>query len=105
MVQRLWRGWTSRANATAYQDLLRTQIFPSIAARGVTGYLGITLLTREIETGELEFMTIMQFTSMDAVRTFAGDHYEVAYVPDAARALLARWDRTSVHYHVVDQAP
>ena len=42
----------------------------------------------------------MWFDSMDAVRGFAGTDYEAAVVPDAARALLQRFDARSSHYDV-----
>ena len=31
MIVRIWRGWTSRANAQAYETLLREDIIPGIA--------------------------------------------------------------------------
>jgi hypothetical protein len=31
MITRIWRGWTTRENATAYQRLLLDEIFPGIA--------------------------------------------------------------------------
>jgi hypothetical protein len=40
----------------------------------------------------------MIFESLDNVRTFAGDDYQTAYVPPAARAVLARFDEKSAHY-------
>jgi hypothetical protein len=40
----------------------------------------------------VEFVTIMWFDSMEAVRAFAGEDYEVAVVPAKARALLSRFD-------------
>lgn len=39
----------------------------------------------------------MWFDSLGAMRAFAGEGYEVAGVPPAARALLARFDGRSVH--------
>jgi len=42
----------------------------------------------------------MWFESIDAVRVFAGEDYEVAVVPLKARALLARFDARSQHYEV-----
>jgi len=66
-------------------------------SRGDRGCAG-----QRLGSDEVEFMTIMRFTSTDAVRVFADDHYDVAYVPDSARALLARWDHSSAHYDVVD---
>ena len=38
--------------------------------------------------------------SLDSVKAFAGEDYEVAVVPDAARAVLSRWDDRSAHYEV-----
>jgi hypothetical protein len=100
MIERVWRGWTTAENAAGYEALLREQIFPGIAAKGVLGYAGIRLLRRELPSGEVEFMTIMSFDSLDAVRAFAGDDYQRAYVPQAARQVLARFDQTSAHYEV-----
>jgi hypothetical protein len=40
----------------------------------------------------------MIFDSVDNVRAFAGDDYGTAYVPPAARAVLARFDEKSAHY-------
>ena len=100
MIVRTWRGWTTPENADVYERLLKTEIFPGIEAKGVPGYLGIELLRRTLDDGEVEFSTMMRFESMDAVRAFAGEDYETAYVPDAARAVLSRFDPRSAHYEV-----
>ena len=100
MIKRIWRGWTNAGNADAYEALLKSEIFPGIAARNVAGYRGIELLRRTLPDGDIEFMTIMTFDSMDAVRAFAGEDYETAYVPAAARAVLARFDIRSAHFDV-----
>jgi heme-degrading monooxygenase HmoA len=99
MICRIWHGWTSPANADAYEQLLRSEIFEGIAARDMSGYRGIELLRRPV-TDAVEFVTLMWFDSLDAVRAFAGDDYEVAVVPAAARALLQRFDARSAHYEV-----
>jgi hypothetical protein len=101
MISRIWRGWTSRQNADAYEELLRTEIFLGIAKRSIQGYRGIHLLRRDVDDG-VEFVTIMWFDSLDAVRAFAGEDYEVAVVPPKVRQLLARWDSRSAHYQVVE---
>ena len=49
--------------------------------------------------------TIMWFESLDSVRAFAGDDYEAAVVPPAARAVLARFDARSQHYDVRADVP
>jgi heme-degrading monooxygenase HmoA len=101
MVLRIWRGWTTPANADAYERIVSTQVLPGIAAREVPGYHGAFLLRRPTAAGEVEFMTIMHFDSLDAVRAFAGADHEAAYVPPAARAVLKRFDERSAHYDVL----
>ncbi len=99
MIARIWHGWTTPANADTYERLLRTEIFPGIAARGNLGYRGIQLFRRPLDT-EVEFVTLMWFDSMAAVQAFGGADYETAVVPPKARAVLARFDPTSQHYEV-----
>ena len=97
MVIRIWHGWTTFENADVYENLLKTEIFPSIGAKNVSGYRGIQLLRRQL-ADEVEFITIMQFDSLEAVKQFAGEEYEKSYVPDKARQVLSRHDDTSQHY-------
>ena len=99
MICRVWHGWTSRANADVYERLLREEVFHGIAGRAIAGYHGIDLLRRPA-ADEVEFVTMMWFESIDAVRTFAGPAYEEAVIPPAARALLSRFDAQSAHYDV-----
>ena len=103
MIERLWHGWTTAAKADAYEQLLKAEIFPGIAARQVPGYHGIRLLRRALPSGEVEFVTIMAFDSLDAVRAFAGDDYEAAYVLATARTLLARFDQRAAYYQVCER--
>jgi hypothetical protein len=99
MICRVWHGWTSHANADAYERLLLEEVFHGIAGRAIAGYHGIELL-RRAAGDEVEFVTMMWFESLGAVRTFAGAAYEQAVVPPAARALLNRFDAQSAHYEV-----
>jgi heme-degrading monooxygenase HmoA len=99
MICRVWHGWTTPANGDAYERLLREEIFAGIGARLIPGYHGIELLRREVGP-EIEFVTLMWFDSLAAVRTFAGDDFERAVVPPAARTLLTRFDDRSAHYDV-----
>ena len=102
MIFRIWHGWTSPQNADAYERLLRTEIFQGISARGIDGFRGIDLLRRN-QGGEVEFVTIMWFDSLAAVRAFAGEDYEAAVVPPAARALLSHFESRSAHYETVER--
>jgi hypothetical protein len=104
MICRIWHGWTTPENAAAYERLLRTEVFAGIARRAIAGYRGIQLLRRDLAT-EVEFVTVMWFDSLAAVRAFAGEDHEAAVVPPAARALLSRFDERSAHYSVLEPGP
>jgi len=104
MIVRIWHGWTDPANADAYQALLEEEIFVGIGDRRIPGYQGIQLLRRNLGA-EVEFVTIMTFENLDAVRQFAGEDHEAAVVPPKARALLARFDERSQHYELTVQMP
>ncbi|HWC74839.1 MAG TPA: hypothetical protein VG454_12970 [Gemmatimonadales bacterium] len=103
MIVRIWHGWTTHENAAAYQRLLEEEIFVGIKDRKINGFRGIQLLRRGLPE-EVEFVTIMTFDSLAAVRQFAGDDYEKAVVPAAARALLTRFEQRSAHYEAVTTA-
>ena len=99
MISRIWHGYTSPSNADAYEALLKREIFTGIQNRKITGYKGIQLFRRNLDA-EVEFITVMWFDSIDAVRIFAGEDYDAAVVPPKARALLSRFDERSQHYEV-----
>jgi heme-degrading monooxygenase HmoA len=98
MIARLWHGWTTPENASAYEEFLRSTMFPSIHA--VPGFLGADLLRRDLDD-EVAFVTITRFESLDAVRAFAGEDYEQAVVEPEAQRLLSRFDQRSEHYEIV----
>jgi hypothetical protein len=97
MIVRIWHGWTTPESADVYQDLLKTHVFPGILAKNVAGLDRIELV-RRVDGDEVEFITMMWFDTLDAVRDFVGADYESAYVPDAARKVLKRFDARSAHY-------
>jgi heme-degrading monooxygenase HmoA len=99
MISRIWHGWTTPSNAETYEALLKEEIFVGILNRHIRGFKGIQLLRREVGA-EVEFITIMTFESLDEVREFAGEDYEVAVVPPKARAVLAHFDARSQHYEI-----
>jgi len=98
-TKRIWHGWTTPENAAAYESLLRAEVFPGIEAKKIPGYRGIELLRLDRD-GEVEFVTIMTFDSIQNVIDFQGPDYRRCYVPDAAQKILKRWDRTSDHYQI-----
>lgn len=102
-IKRTWHGWTTPENADAYRAVLHREVFPGIEEMGIAGYRGITLLRRDLPD-EVEFVTIMDFDTIDDVIAFRGDDYERCYVPDAAQRLLKRWNDRSAHYEVMPAA-
>ena len=100
MITRIWHGWTTLENADTYQGLLESKILPDIARREIPGYRGAHLIRRG-HPDEVEFTTMMWFDSLDSVRSFMGEDYEVAHVPDIAQAVLSRFDARSQHYDVI----
>jgi antibiotic biosynthesis monooxygenase (ABM) superfamily enzyme len=102
MICRLWRGWTTPANAAAYERIVRAEVIPGIEARGIPGFRHIDLMRRDL-SHEVEFQTLMWFDSLDAIKAFMGEDYSVSHVPEAARAVLTRFDEHAAHYEVIDR--
>ncbi|HJP85338.1 MAG TPA: hypothetical protein VJ852_05075 [Gemmatimonadaceae bacterium] len=99
MISRIWHGWTSHENADKYEQLLRAEVLPGI--HRIRGYTGAYLLRRDAANNEVEFITITQFTDMNAVREFAGADYERAVIAPGASGLLAHYDERSQHYETL----
>ena len=100
MISRLWHGWTTRENADAYEQLLRNEVLPGM--HRVPGFKGAHLMRRDLRH-EVEFVTLTMFDSLEAVKEFAGQNYEVAVVPPEARRLLSHFESSSAHYETVFQ--
>jgi antibiotic biosynthesis monooxygenase (ABM) superfamily enzyme len=97
MIFRIWHGWTNPENADTYQRIVQEEVFEIIAVKRVADYRGIDLLRRE-NGDEVEFVTIMRFDSLDAVKQFAGVDYERSFIPPQARSILKRFDDYAQHY-------
>jgi len=95
MITRMWRGWTAAENADAYERFLLEELFP--AMQHIAGFRGAEVLRRD-DGDEVAFVTLTRFESLDAVRAFAGDEYEVPVLEPPALALLSRYDERAEHY-------
>ena len=125
MIERLWYGWTAPGDADEYERRLREEILPGFADEGIEGFRGYRVLRRnprdggidtedrdndtedsdgDAEGDEVEFVTILRFDSLDAVREFAGEDYAEAHVPPEAREVLSRYDDRARHYEVRERA-
>ncbi len=102
MICRLWRGWTTLANAAAYETIVRSEVIPAIEARGIAGFRHIDLMRRDLGA-EVEFQTLMWFDDLGSIRAFVGEDYAVSHVPKRAQAVLSRFDQRAVHFEVLDR--
>ena len=99
MIARIWHGWTKPEDAKTYEQLLRDEIFPSIAARNIDGYRGAELFVRQ-DGDEVEFVTLLRFDSMEAVKEFAGAEEGKPLIYPNAEPLLIRMDDRAQHYRI-----
>lgn len=104
MICRLWRGWTTPDHADAYERIVRGAVIPGIEARRIAGFRSIDLMKRDLG-GEVEFQTLMWFDDLDSIVAFIGEDYAVSHVPEAARAVLSRFDERAIHYEIIDRRP
>ncbi len=105
MIARVWRGWTAHQNADAFEAVLRTQSIPNVFAKNIPGLIEAQVLRLE-RLGETEFITMLWFEDMEAVRALAAargipeDDYERSIISFPARELLRRFDFKVEHYEV-----
>ena len=103
MIIREWRGRATPEKADAYPRHFRRVVMPEL--RGIAGFLGATLSRRE-HGGQIEFLVLSRWRSLEAIRAFAGAHPERAIVEPGAVSALIDFDNTVRHYKVVaDVAP
>jgi len=97
MIARIWHGYTKPDQADAYEATLQPELLPGISK--VPGYKSGMVLRREVGD-EVEFITIMVWESIDALRAVAGAHYEAAIIPEDRLRYLSRYDKESAHYEI-----
>jgi hypothetical protein len=108
MIARIWRGWTAHQNADALEAVLRNQTIPNILSKNVAGLREAQVLRLE-RLGETEFIIMLWFDDLDAVRALAvargvpEEEYDKAVISLAARELLRRCDTKVEHYEVKDR--
>jgi heme-degrading monooxygenase HmoA len=96
----MWKGYVSPRNAPLYERYLREELFPHLQATiAERGYRGYHILKRDVN-GETEFTTLVWFTSVDAIKAFAGEGFERAVLTDKARSLVAHWEEFATHHEL-----
>ena len=95
MIARIWRGYTTQANADAYESMLKPELLPGLSHK--PGFRGSFLFRRPVGD-EVEFVTLILWDSLEHLRTLAGDEYDAAIIPDARKRVLSRWDEKATHF-------
>jgi len=98
MIARVWHGGTRPEDADAYEAMLKPELLPGVSK--VRGYEGSYLLRKEAD-GEVEFITILLWESVEALKAFTGPDYEASVIPEERRKFLTRHDAKAAHYEVV----
>ena len=97
MIARIWRGTAAIATADAYHDHFTTSVTPHL--RNIAGHQGAWLLRREAD-GQVEFLALTLWDSLETIKNFAGPNPEVAIVEPEGRASLSEFDDFARHYEV-----
>ena len=97
MTARFWSARTTETNSRAYLEHFQSSVLPKL--RGFKGYLGATTLTRSLG-GQIEILVVTGWRSLEAIRQFAGDDFEVAVVEPQAAALLTEFDQRVRHFEL-----
>ena len=99
MIARFWRGWAKPEQAPLYRRHFRDNVRPEIEA--LPGFVGAWLLEKK-DNGEVEFLAVTHWHSLEAIKAFAGDDISKAKVEPQARAVLARFETTATHYEITN---
>jgi len=97
MIARIWHGYTKPEHADAYEAMLKPELLPGLSK--VKGVKGSYLMRRNVGA-EVEFITVIFWESVDAIRAVAGPDYETAVIPEERRKYLARYDSKASHFEV-----
>ena len=98
MIERQWRGTARPGQDDRYIDHLLLETFPSL--QRIKGFIKAAILQRETIRGT-EFQIVTCWSSVDAIKAFAGEAYEEAVVPEVVKEMMVDYDEVVVHYEVV----
>ncbi len=98
-IIRTWKGWTTIENAPIYENMLINEVFPAVKRKGVEGLEKVSISTMK-KKDEVEFFLVLQFDSLDTVKMFAGENYQMAYIPDNAKLVLSRYEERIRLYRI-----
>jgi heme-degrading monooxygenase HmoA len=99
MIARMWRGWVRTADRDVYVAYIEDTGMAHY--RRTPGNRGAHMLTRDLDDGRTEIVTLSFWESREVIRGFAGDDIDRAvFYPEDDRYLIDR-ETTVTHYEVV----
>jgi uncharacterized protein YciI/heme-degrading monooxygenase HmoA len=99
MILRMWKGRARPEKAGEYVQHATKKVFPEL--RAIEGHRGAYLLRRTVN-GAVEFVVLTLWSSIEAIRKFAGADTDKAVVAPQAQAMLSSFDDFVSHYEVVE---
>jgi mannose-6-phosphate isomerase-like protein (cupin superfamily) len=101
MIARRWRGWADNsAAAEAYMGHFDKAVRPKLEATG--GFVDATVERVGDDRGRIEIVVVTRWTSMDAIRAFAGEALDTAVVEPEAQSVLSDYDRRVHHIELAE---
>ena len=97
MIVRVWTAEAPTSKAGDYRRHFEVNVVPHL--REIPGFKSASLLQRA-EGDHVAFVAMTRWSSMEAVRAFAGDTPDYAVVEPEARAALSRFDTEVRHYEL-----
>jgi heme-degrading monooxygenase HmoA len=101
MIARTWRGRATAEKADDYYRHFTTEAVQNL--KGIPGNKGAYLLRRAVD-GEVEFLAVTLWDSIDTIKKFSGDDPEVAHIEPEGRAALSDFDEFAKNYEIVCNA-
>jgi heme-degrading monooxygenase HmoA len=100
VIARMWRGWVRSEDRDAYVDYIEATGMAEY--RRTPGNLAAHMLTRDLDDGRTEIVTLSFWESRDVISGFADEDISRAvFYPEDDRYLVDR-ELTVTHYEVAD---
>ena len=101
MIVRVWRAHAALAPPSGYPRHFIDKVLPELER--LEGFAGATLL-RQQRAHDIEYVVETRWTSLDAIRAFAGANVDRAVVAPDAAAMLIDFDQRVQHFEIVYEA-
>ncbi|MEV0388772.1 antibiotic biosynthesis monooxygenase [Nonomuraea sp. NPDC050643] len=102
MIARVWHATATPAGAEAYRRHFTSAVLPEL--QKIDGHRGVHLLQRPVDE-HIELQVVTFWTSLEAIKAFAGDDVDTAVVEPDAQAALLTYSTTVTHHDVIITTP